>query len=151
MSTDPAKTTAVDDARVMRIWRECGLPEYFLGNGGTNDKLVRFADAIDEDDNTNVRQVAREIRLQDEARVAELGAQLRQEREARESHECGDTCDALQAQVAQLKATVGQLRESVTAYRAAHPGCGRSGYDKCDYCDMADAALATCPAPEEQP
>jgi len=32
-----------DDAEVMRIWRECGLPEYFLGNGGTNRKLVEFA------------------------------------------------------------------------------------------------------------
>lgn len=32
-----------DDAEVMRIWRECGLPEFFLGNGGTNDKLVEFA------------------------------------------------------------------------------------------------------------
>ena len=35
----------VDDREVMRLWRECGLPEYFLGNGGTNDKLVAFAQA----------------------------------------------------------------------------------------------------------
>ena len=34
-----------DDAEVMRIWRECGLPEYFLGNGGSNHKLVAFAKA----------------------------------------------------------------------------------------------------------
>lgn len=34
-----------DDGEVMRIWRECGLPEYFLGNGGTNHKLVAFAKA----------------------------------------------------------------------------------------------------------
>jgi hypothetical protein len=27
-----------------RLWRECGLPEYFLGNGGTNHKLVAFAE-----------------------------------------------------------------------------------------------------------
>lgn len=35
-----------DDATVMRLWRECGLPEYFLGNGGTNHKLVAFMDRI---------------------------------------------------------------------------------------------------------
>ena len=35
--------TTCDDAEVMCIWRECGLPEYFLGNGGTNHKLVEFA------------------------------------------------------------------------------------------------------------
>lgn len=34
-----------DDGEVMRIWRQCGLPEYFLGNGGTNHKLVAFAEA----------------------------------------------------------------------------------------------------------
>lgn len=33
----------VDDAKVMQIWREVGLPEYFLGNGGTNHRLVEFA------------------------------------------------------------------------------------------------------------
>ncbi len=36
-------TTPCDDAEVMRIWRECGLPEYFLGNAGSNHKLVAFA------------------------------------------------------------------------------------------------------------
>lgn len=35
-----------DDREVMRLWRECGLPEYFLGNGGTNHKLVEFARRI---------------------------------------------------------------------------------------------------------
>lgn len=35
-----------DDREVMRLWRECGLPEFFLGNGGTNHKLVAFADRI---------------------------------------------------------------------------------------------------------
>lgn len=35
-----------DDANVMRLWREAGLPEYFLGNGGTNHKLVEFARLI---------------------------------------------------------------------------------------------------------
>jgi hypothetical protein len=37
-----------DDAEVMRIWREVGLPEYFLGNGGANHKLVAFAARIRE-------------------------------------------------------------------------------------------------------
>jgi len=37
--------TKADDAGVMRLWRQCGLPEYFLGNGGTNHKLVAFAKA----------------------------------------------------------------------------------------------------------
>ncbi len=32
-----------DDTAVMRLWRDCDLPEYFLGNGGTNHKLVEFA------------------------------------------------------------------------------------------------------------
>lgn len=40
--------TPCDDADVMRIWREVGLPEYFLGNGGTNFKLVAFARRIRE-------------------------------------------------------------------------------------------------------
>lgn len=44
-SGDTSKPSLVDDAEVMRIWRECGLPEYFLGNGGSNHKLVAFAKA----------------------------------------------------------------------------------------------------------
>lgn len=36
----------MNDAFVMRMWRDAGLPEYFLGNGGTNDKLVVFAELI---------------------------------------------------------------------------------------------------------
>lgn len=35
-----------DDAEVMQIWRECGFPEDFLGNGGTNHKLVAFAERL---------------------------------------------------------------------------------------------------------
>lgn len=31
---------------VERLWREVGLPEYFLGNGGTNTKLYALYDAI---------------------------------------------------------------------------------------------------------
>lgn len=41
MSDDNVK--AVDDTKVIELWREAGLPEYFLGNGGTNIKLVQFA------------------------------------------------------------------------------------------------------------
>lgn len=33
----------IDDAMVMDLWRRAGLPEYFLGNGGTNERLVLFA------------------------------------------------------------------------------------------------------------
>src|SRR5438045_2541257 len=40
----PTQEAPVDDTEVMRTWRECGLSEYFLGNGGTNRKLVAFAD-----------------------------------------------------------------------------------------------------------
>ena len=40
------KTTRCDDADVMRLWRECGLPEWFLGNGGTNHRLVEFASRL---------------------------------------------------------------------------------------------------------
>ena len=35
-----------NDGAVMQIWRECGLPEYFLGNNGTNHNLVEFAKRI---------------------------------------------------------------------------------------------------------
>lgn len=35
-----------DDGEIMKIWRECGLPEWFLGNGGTNHKLVAFAERV---------------------------------------------------------------------------------------------------------
>lgn len=44
-SGDTSKPLSADDAEVMRIWRKCGLPEYFLGNGGSNHKLVAFAKA----------------------------------------------------------------------------------------------------------
>jgi hypothetical protein len=37
------KAKTCDDARIMQLWREVGLPEYFLGNGGTNYKLLAFA------------------------------------------------------------------------------------------------------------
>lgn len=36
----------INDAEVMRLWRQAGLPEYFLGNGGTNVKLVEFAKLV---------------------------------------------------------------------------------------------------------
>jgi len=39
-------TTPCHDAKIMQLWRECGLPEHFLGNGGTNHKLVSFAARI---------------------------------------------------------------------------------------------------------
>ncbi len=42
----PLGDDGVDDTEVMRIWRECGLPEYFLGNGGSNHKLVAFAERL---------------------------------------------------------------------------------------------------------
>lgn len=31
---------------IENLWREVGLPEYFLGNGGTNRKLFALYDAI---------------------------------------------------------------------------------------------------------
>jgi hypothetical protein len=34
---------------VEKLWREIGLPEYFLGNGGTNTKLYALYDAIIEE------------------------------------------------------------------------------------------------------
>jgi hypothetical protein len=33
---------------VEKLWRECDLPEYFLGNGGSNDKL--FCESVDNAD-----------------------------------------------------------------------------------------------------
>lgn len=41
-----ANRTSPTHGEVMRLWRECGLPEYFLGNGGSNHKLVEFARRI---------------------------------------------------------------------------------------------------------
>lgn len=43
MQAVPLSSVPCDDAVIMRIWRECDLPEWFLGNGGTNHKLVTFA------------------------------------------------------------------------------------------------------------
>lgn len=31
---------------VEKLWREVGLPEWFLGNGGTNTKLYEFYDRV---------------------------------------------------------------------------------------------------------
>jgi hypothetical protein len=36
----------VDDEQVMRIWRAAGLPESFLGNGGSNGKLIKFTQLV---------------------------------------------------------------------------------------------------------
>jgi len=33
---------------IEKLWRECDLPEYFLGNGGSNDKLYALYDRIIE-------------------------------------------------------------------------------------------------------
>jgi hypothetical protein len=50
LTPSPVPTTIPADAPgvhpVERLWREVGLPEYFLGNGGTNDKLYALFDAI---------------------------------------------------------------------------------------------------------
>lgn len=46
----PAREPArCDDARTMEIWRECGLPEWFLGNGGSNHHLVEFRGRVLEE------------------------------------------------------------------------------------------------------
>lgn len=44
----PAQDAAqpCDDSEAMKLWRKAGLPEYFLGNGGTNNKLVRFVELV---------------------------------------------------------------------------------------------------------
>lgn len=46
------------DAEVMRIWRERGLPEHFLGNRGTNWRLLQFAECFY---NGGIEAAAREI------------------------------------------------------------------------------------------
>lgn len=40
-----ASARQVSEAEVMILWRASGLPEYFLGNGGTNHRLVAFVQA----------------------------------------------------------------------------------------------------------
>jgi hypothetical protein len=46
-TTKPARETqGMTVHPVERLWREVGLPEYFLGNGGTNTKLYALYDAI---------------------------------------------------------------------------------------------------------
>ena len=38
----------LSEAEVMKLWRQVGLPEYFLGNGGTNVHLMTFVAAIEQ-------------------------------------------------------------------------------------------------------
>lgn len=38
----------VNDRAIADIWRDVGLPEYFLGNAGTNHRLVEFANRLRE-------------------------------------------------------------------------------------------------------
>lgn len=45
------KPDKCDDKKVMQLWRKAGLPEYFLGNGGTNQKLVKFSELVRADNN----------------------------------------------------------------------------------------------------
>lgn len=40
------EATQIDVHPIERLWREVGLPEYFLGNGGTNHKLYALFDAV---------------------------------------------------------------------------------------------------------
>lgn len=126
----------------------------------------------------NVGAYARKL-ARAETKSINLEDQLRQEREARESHECGDTCDALQAQVAQLRderenlleqqsplyaqvaqlqTTVGQLRKMLEESLAL---VDESPHDKRapEYlrqqvrgivANKIRKALATCPAPVEE-
>jgi hypothetical protein len=42
---------------VEKLWREVGLPEYFLGNGGTNTKLYALYDAIRALDNPTEAEI----------------------------------------------------------------------------------------------
>ena len=50
MELNEAENSFCDRERnVMRLWREAGMPEYFLGNGGTNQKLVAFAESVADD------------------------------------------------------------------------------------------------------
>lgn len=68
-----------DDAKIMHIWRECGLPEYFLGNGGTNTKLVEFAARVSESRVRELEQALSTIRdIAAKSRITEL----EQERDA---------------------------------------------------------------------
>lgn len=46
---------------VEKLWREVGLPEYFLGNGGTNTKLYALYDAVRAEAATRIGQQEKEI------------------------------------------------------------------------------------------
>jgi hypothetical protein len=61
MTDTRAAQGRVDDAEVMRIWRECGLPEYFLGNGGSNHKLVAFAKACAEQSADEIEKLRAQV------------------------------------------------------------------------------------------
>jgi len=61
-----------DDREVMRLWRQAGLPEYFLGNGGTNDRLVEFAKLIQQ---ATVRKCAEICEQRATTRCHEHGSQ----------------------------------------------------------------------------
>lgn len=41
---------------IEKLWREVGLPEWFLGNGGTNTKLYELYDRIAKAPKRNTRE-----------------------------------------------------------------------------------------------
>lgn len=48
--SDRTADVTVERHPIETLWREVGLPEYFLGNGGTNHKLYALYDAIRDSD-----------------------------------------------------------------------------------------------------
>lgn len=46
----------MSELRIEELWREVGLPEYFLGNGGTNHKLYALYQAVRADQALEARK-----------------------------------------------------------------------------------------------
>lgn len=55
------RETAMSRHQIEKLWREVGLPEYFLGNGGTNEKLYALYDRIVEDERERCALIAVEF------------------------------------------------------------------------------------------
>jgi hypothetical protein len=60
----------VNEAEVVELWRQAGLPEYCIGNGGTNARLCDFARLIAAAERERCAKVCDEVAHRAEGRAA---------------------------------------------------------------------------------
>lgn len=103
----PIPPERCDDAEIMRIWRGCGLPEFFLGNDGSNFKLVEFSQSIVSASLIGIKAANRELREDRDFHACNAVELFRQKEE-------------LQARIAELEERLARSPESgLTAARPA--------------------------------